>query len=359
MCSGAGSVRFSYRLVSMPRRHSVLAAYARALLRVTERRGVPREMALEGTGLRCADIEEPGGRVPLEPMLALIARARELTGEPGLGVHVALESPLSMYGYLGFGMLSAPSLGDVIGLLVEYERVLGTVLTFRLERQDPLAFLVVEEGADLGGARDFVLCGVLTGIWQAAQALTGRTSTATIEVAISEPPYYQRLARVAPPMRFGRPSTRFAFDAARLDAPVLMADRAAMQLARHECARSLGDLGLDEDVIDRLRRTLAVRDDLRSFADAAAAVSVSPRTLKRKLAERGVQFSVLLEHSVRERATNLLRSTSISVDEIAARLHYASASNFIRAFRRWMGRSPTAYRRGLGISGPVAARGGK
>ena len=339
----------------MPRRHSVLAAYARVLLRVTERWGVPPEVVLEGTGLRRAEIEEPGARVPLEPMLVLIARARELTGEPGLGIHMALESPVSMYGYLGFGMLSAPSLGDVIGLLVEYERVLGTVLTFRLERQDPLAFLVVEEGADLGEARDFVLCGVLTGIWQSARALTGCTPTGTIEMAIAEPPYFRDLARVAPPMRFGRPSTRYVFEAARLDAPVLMADRAAMQLARQECARSLGDLGFTEDTIDRLRRTLATRDDVRSFADAAAAVSVSPRTLKRKLAERGVQFSVLLERSARERATNLLRSTSLSIDEIAARLHYASASNFIRAFRRWMGRSPSAYRRGLGTADPSAS----
>jgi AraC-like DNA-binding protein len=336
----------------MPHRHSVLAAYARGLLRVTERWGVPPDVALEGTGLRRADIEEPGARVPLEPMLALIARARELTGEPGLGIHMALESPISMYGYLGFGMLSGPSLGDVVGLLVEYERVLGTVLTFRLERQDPLASLVVEEGADIGDARDFVLCGVLTGIWQSAQALTGRTPTGTIEVAIAEPPYFRGLARVAPPMRFGRPSTRYVFEAARLDAPVLMADRAAMQLARKECARSLGDLGLTEDTIDRLRRTLAVRDDVHSFSDAAAAVSVSPRTLKRKLAERGVRFSVLLERSARERATNLLGSTSLSIDEIAARLHYASASSFIRAFRRWTGRSPSAYRRGLETASP-------
>ena len=352
MSSVAASVRILVPPsdVTMPHRHSVLAAYARVVLRVTERWGVPPEVALEGTGLRRADIDEPGARVPLEPMLALIARVRDLTGEPGLGVHVALESPISMYGYLGFGMLSAPSLGDVIGLLVEYERVLGTVLTFRLERQDPLAFLVVEEGADLGSARDFVLCGVLTGIWQSAQALTGRTPTATIDVAIPEPAYFQRLARVAPPMRFGQPSTRFAFEAARLDAPVMMADRAAMQLARKECARSLGDLGFTEDTIDRLRRTLALRDDVRSFAAAAAAVSVSPRTLKRKLAERGVRFSVLLERAAHERATNLLRSTSVSIDEIAARLHYASASNFIRAFRRWTGRSPSAFRRGLDSS---------
>ena len=41
----------------------------------------------------------------------------------------------------------------------------------------------------------------------------------------------------------------------------------------------------------------------------------------------------------------LLRETALSVDAIAATLGYSDTSNFNRAFRRWQGMSPAAFRR--------------
>lgn len=46
------------------------------------------------------------------------------------------------------------------------------------------------------------------------------------------------------------------------------------------------------------------------------------------------------------RAAIMLRMTSLPVTEIAALLHYYSGQNFTRAFRRFSGETPTAYRCG-------------
>jgi AraC-like DNA-binding protein len=46
----------------------------------------------------------------------------------------------------------------------------------------------------------------------------------------------------------------------------------------------------------------------------------------------------------------LLRDPARSIDEIAARLGYSDAANFTRAFRRWTGMTPRAFRRSINTS---------
>ena len=69
-------------------------------------------------------------------------------------------------------------------------------------------------------------------------------------------------------------------------------------------------------------------------------------TLKRKLATFGVTYSDLLDEQRLEAALLQLRADAASIDAIAERLGYSDTANFGRAFRRWTGISPAAYRRG-------------
>jgi AraC-like DNA-binding protein len=125
----------------------------------------------------------------------------------------------------------------------------------------------------------------------------------------------------------------------------------ALMVRTHEQRTpSLEELGCTQDVVERLGRMLARREDRCSFVEAAEALALSPRTLKRKLVQRGVRYSDLLGRALRERAVSLLCARSLSVKEVAARLGYSTSANFLRAFRRWTGKSPVAYRRELSAS---------
>ena len=78
----------------------------------------------------------------------------------------------------------------------------------------------------------------------------------------------------------------------------------------------------------------------------AAHVSVSPRTLARRFADRlGTSPGAwLLSRRVAE-ARTLLEETDLPVDAIAARVGLASAVNLRRRFRAQVGTTPGAYRR--------------
>lgn len=70
----------------------------------------------------------------------------------------------------------------------------------------------------------------------------------------------------------------------------------------------------------------------------------SPRTLQRRLMARGLTFRGLLHEVRHDLARTLLLMTDLSIAEIARRLGYRSPGSFTRAFTRWTGRSPSAFR---------------
>ncbi len=95
-----------------------------------------------------------------------------------------------------------------------------------------------------------------------------------------------------------------------------------------------------------LRALLAARQ----FADVdfeklASSWGISLRTLRRRLEAEGTSLSTLLERARLERARELLANPMISVGDIAAELGYLEVTSFHRAFKRWAGVTPGAFRR--------------
>ncbi len=93
--------------------YTVPAAYALQWVELASRWKIPKDELLSDLGLDPRALEEPSARLPLETMNALVSLTRKLTGEPGLGFYFGLEKRISMYGYLGFAMMSAATMREV------------------------------------------------------------------------------------------------------------------------------------------------------------------------------------------------------------------------------------------------------
>ena len=78
----------------------------------------------------------------------------------------------------------------------------------------------------------------------------------------------------------------------------------------------------------------------------AVLLGVSERTLQRRLTELGRSFSDVVEDFRREEAARLLATPGLHLVEVAGRLGYAEQTSFTRAFRRWTGTTPGAWRAG-------------
>jgi len=82
-----------------------------------------------------------------------------------------------------------------------------------------------------------------------------------------------------------------------------------------------------------------------SLRQVAALIGVSPRTLQRQLQRERMQFRCLVEDSRFRTAAALLSGSETSIADIARRLGYSTPSGFSRAFAKWAGCTPRAFRR--------------
>jgi AraC-like DNA-binding protein len=330
---------------------TVPAVHALHLVTLVKRWDVAPEALLAplGRAVCVASLAEPGARLTLAQIETLVAQARALTREPGLGLYLGLQMSISSHGYLGFAAMSAATVRDALTLATRFAPTRTDALRLRLHEDAGAAALVVEERVPLGSARDFVILALLVGIWQMGRALTGQDLDGRLEVAFAEPAYMARFGPFAGGrLRFEQPAHQLVFDAKVLELPMKMADPAAARLAADACERELAALraGADERVLAQVERVVArAGGGFHTLGEVARALHLSPRTLKRRLAAEGASFSDIVEHARRERALLLLRSHELSLEDVAERLGYSDVANFTRAFRRWTGATPGAYRR--------------
>lgn len=78
--------------------------------------------------------------------------------------------------------------------------------------------------------------------------------------------------------------------------------------------------------------------------NTARRVGMPVRTLQRRLKESGLSYSELVEQTRYELACRLLDMPGAKMAAVARALGYNDPSSFSRAFRRWTGMSPRAYR---------------
>jgi AraC-like DNA-binding protein len=314
------------------------------LLELVKQWRVSAEHVLEASGLDAGELAEPNRRVPLETMLMLLERARRLTAEPALGIHLGLATRATSYGPLGLATLAAPSLRAAIELAVRYCGLVSTAFSLRFRSEGSQAELILDETVDYGSVRDVLLFSTLLGVRQVGRAMTGQILNSRLDLTIEDPGYVAPFALGE--VRFEQPVNRLIFDADKLELPYALRDPAALRLAVELCERQLDSLGLSGRVAGRVRSSIwQPGRGLRSLEEVAHLLHVSERTLKRRLAAEGVSFRTLLEAERRERALSLLASPEMPLSRIAGTLGYASLSNFERAFRRWTSRTPAEYRR--------------
>ena len=174
--------------------------------------------------------------------------------------------------------------------------------------------------------------------------LSGNARWTPIEVLLA----HARPGDIGPYRRFFRAPVRFNAEAGIVHFPSSFENTSVpgADEMRRRALRAKFSCPGQEDLLPRLYRLVrvAMLYGLTSGDEVAAAMGLHRRTLARRLHECGMTFRDALETVRFEAAQQLLRDTALSVGEIGAALGYAESSPFVRAFRRWSGQSPGAWR---------------
>ncbi len=73
-------------------------------------------------------------------------------------------------------------------------------------------------------------------------------------------------------------------------------------------------------------------------------LNMSGATFQRRLKQEGTSYQQLKNEIRRDTAIELLSKTELSLQDISERLNFHDPSAFHRAFKKWTGLNPGAYR---------------
>jgi AraC-like DNA-binding protein len=112
---------------------------------------------------------------------------------------------------------------------------------------------------------------------------------------------------------------------------------------RNSEARGFMDRALTVDSV-RERVTSLLTEGYPTIDRVAAALSVSARTLQRRLQDDGVSYGQLIDDIRLQTARQLLEGSELPLRDVASKLGYADPGSFSRFFLRRMGKTPRTYR---------------
>lgn len=326
---------------------TIPSVYAAQMVQLAGRWGLAPAALLEGTGIEPALLDDAQARVSAYALHQLLERAIAQTAEPGFGFYYGLQLKLSSHGSVGFAAMTSATLGEALRVAERFVSLRAPLLSLRLEVEGAQAAIELPDVA-VGGPvlRACLTEAIFTALVQMGRTILGRSFEASFELSYPEPAYFARFSHLWPgQVRFGRPVSRIVLSASMLDESLQMADPIAARQALRDCERELTTLLDDSSLLLSVRRQLDAREQgYPTLTELASARHVSPRTLKRRLAEHGTSYQKLLDDLRRERALKLLALETFPLERIAEQLGYSDRANFNRAFRRWLGTSPSRYR---------------
>jgi len=301
---------------------------------------------VEKAGIPPALLEEGAARVTADQFSSLYRLvARALDDElPGMFSRPVRGGALKL---LCLSMLESASLRIAMYRLSCFMRLICDDFSVEIEQQGEWVrvALVPSESAPL--MKIFAQEVMLKLIHGVVSWLAGRKMpVARVDLSYSRPEHAPVYVFLYPgPANFDQVLTALYFESRDLDALVRQSKKTLTDFLRRAPADWLF-VSFSERIVSHQVREYVEKhlDRHTGIADVARALHFSVRTLSRRLDAEGATFQAIKDELRRDIAIQRLTKTDMPIAVIGAEIGFDDPTTFHRAFKKWTGSTPGAYR---------------
>lgn len=343
------------------RETSVAATIVADMLQYLEQHGISAEEARRHAGIAPRPGMDIDARVPGSQVERLWSFAVARTGDPLIGLHMAESYSPGALDILGYVILSCPTVGDVLDRFSRYARLLNDGMRIDVVRDTSVAWcrctFVERMNNYLLRSPDQAMDTTWAGLARELRRLTARPLVASEVWFRHKAPDatqgadYVRIfgARV----RFGMTEDRFIVPLSHLDEPLRSANRALLESFERHADSVMSKMEHTGSRSHQVARVLAgrLRGTVPALSEIARELAMSDRNLQRALRSDGTSYQKVLDHVRRDLAIDHLSNPATSTAQVGFLLGFSEPSAFHRAFRRWTGTVPSAFRHRSSLAG--------
>jgi AraC-like DNA-binding protein len=353
---GARQLRDRRRLdeESHLRETSVAATVVADMLQYLEQHGVSAVDAARDCGIALQFPAAPDARVPGGQVERLWRIAIERTDDPYVGLHMAEAYSPGALDILGYVVLSCRTVGDVLDRLARYARLLNDGMRIDVVREKSVAYCrcTFVESMDnyLLRSPDQATDTTWAGLARELRRLGAKPLVAK-EVSFrhrapSAAGAHEYARVFEAPVRFGAPEDRFMVPIGHLAEPIRSANPSLLRAFEQHADAMLSGMEQQGTRSHQVAEVLAgrLKGAVPPLSEIARAMAMSDRNLQRALRNDGTSFQKVLDQVRRDLAISHLADPKTSAGQVGFLLGFSEPSAFHRAFRRWTGKAPSAYR---------------
>ena len=310
--------------------------------------------AMHSVGLSLDLLRRPEERIGFEKFCALLEHCATEWAMPDLGLHMAPYQHLEILGPVALVTRMERDLRGAITAMNNNLVIHANALIAALE-EDTVASIILDSQQAPAGTRQYMLLAM--GACRNVLEQAARTEIDLIEVTFRRELRGVQSAASAYfgcPVRFGAERNALSFDRALLDRSTEQSDTAYHAIIERYLRTA------HSEVAGRMRDTVSAEIARQmefgpcTLESVARRLRIEPRSMQRRLQREGVAFRDLVDDWRRTRALSLVTNTWLPLSEVSLALGYSDQSIFSRAFLRWYGKTPLAYRnKGMANSSPV------
>jgi AraC-like DNA-binding protein len=292
-------------------------------------------------------LKSPDARIPIETYLRIQDEAAVFVNDPYFGLHVGEYAEAGSWSILGYMMMNCRNVGEAFEKSVRYSRIIGNLIEVRIERKlnkSRLIFFTSPQAPEL--SRHCLDTSFSTTICMMQNFTAVDMHPLEVTFSYAEPQSRSEYERIFQcPILFSQKENSFTIDASVFNTPILMANPSLLQHFEKYAQEFLAELDRRNEHTGVVTKLILAHldDEALSIENVAREMSISVRTLQKRLDEEGVIFSDLLREIRRKLAQKYLRE-NYSVEQITYLLGFSEPSAFRKAFKKWSGVTPREYR---------------
>ena len=312
--------------------------------------GVDPSDVLSGTGVDAAGLDDPQTLTSVGQYFAACRNAIRLVPDPITPFLVGRKMHLSAYGMYGYALMCSVTLRDFFDEGVKYHKLATPTVVIEWREEAESAIWRFPRLATPELSADLYAFLIEQQMVQHAVHLkdVAGPDCRPLRAVLSYPApahadYYAQFLEC--PVSFAGPACELHFDARILDQPTQLAHKLTSTLMQTTCDRLIGQAKTSMGVSGQVYQILMTSPgQLPTMDNVADMVHMNERTLRRKLESEGTSFGDIVDDVRASLASEYLKTTKMKTEDIAALIGFSDAANFRRAFKRWTGKSPSAYR---------------
>lgn len=323
--------------------------YPRALVQFMAGYGVERNRLLEGAQIPEAVFSEENATISYTQYGVMIMNALRYFPGPSLGLAFGKALNIAQHGMLGVAIMTSDTLKDALAIMEKYYSLLSPIVSLSSQVVGNECVARADQSWEIGPLQAMATETFFSGIYENCEFLLGEKIPAVFYFRHEKPAYsdlYKSL--FGDKCHFECASDQIVFDKAWLERSIKWSNPTTCKQALEICDAELEQINGRESLLLKLRNLPIVSEKGVLPLDAAAeALHMSGRSLRRRLRSLNTSYQQLSDKLRAEAAEELLRDRNIAIAEVAEKLGFNDVANFRKTFKRWMGKTPSEFRKGI------------